>query len=177
MKASSLFAGVTIKDTAADDFDADSELPGINVYTASESWESKGVVLHTPFVTVSLTLSFEVWIEGTGAQADDLVEKIESVLFTNADFVKEFSGLRSASSQTTAKQDGNKPMLRVLQSYVLEYGLEFEPVIPDAFVTVEIEVDAIDPADPNTGNEGYAGGSPGPDGRIEGVVTVEPEQA
>lgn len=174
LKASSLLTGVTIGDTLASDFD-ETELPAINVYTASDSWATKGAGLHTPRGTVSLTLTFEIWVAGTGADADDLVEKIESVLFTDPTFIAEISGIRSATGQTGAKQDGNKALIHVLQAYVLEFDYEFEPATPDTFSTLEISVDAIDAADPNTGNPGYAGGNPGPDGRIEGVVTVEPE--
>ena len=62
----------------------------------------------------------------------------------------------------------------------LSFSWDYEPVISDAFEGVDIDVDAIDPADANTGNEGepggYAGGSPGPDGRIEARLSADPAQ-
>lgn len=174
LKASSLLAGVTIGDTLASDFD-ETELPAINVYTASDSWATKGAGLHTPRGTVSLTLTFEIWVAGAGADADDIVEKIESVLFTDTTFIAEISGIRSATGQMAAKQDGSKALIHVLQAYVIEFDYEFAPAPPDTLESVEITLDAIDPADPNTGNPGYVGGTPGPEGRTEGVVTIEPE--
>lgn len=177
--AASGLAGVGIYDSLVTSLEPE-ETPAVCVYTPAESWESNGSNNGMPFFKVSTTLSVEAYVSASdewASKLDDLIERAEAALFTNPDFVSGFNRIASASMSVSIVEGGEKPVAVAKHQYTLEYGWVFDPVVEDELTTVDIKIDAIDPAaDPNTGNAGYAGGYPGPDGRIEGHTSVTFEQ-
>jgi len=175
--ATASLAGVRVDDSPVTSYEIE-ELPALAIYTPAETWTSRGS--SAPLFKCATTVSIEGYIaavDGWAADLDDLMEKAAEALFSDPEFVKGFSKIASASMSVGYFDEGAKPFATAKHQYVLEYEWEFEPVVSDDLTTVKIELDAIDVADPNTGNDGYAGGSPGPDGRIEGVVGITLEAA
>ena len=140
---------------------------------------------HLPSFDHDLTLRVDLHVSagsGWAAAGDDLAEKIGAAILTDADYLADINVSGFAWHNTKLRPSGEgEDVVAVLE---IEFGLVFgwvhEAVIEDTFEQTDINVDAVDPADPNTGHAeepgGYEGGSPGPDGRIEGRVSADPEQ-
>ena len=114
-------------------------------------------------------------------RADSLATQIETVLLTDPEWVKKFEKISFESHELAYREEGERLKASVLMRLQLEYVLEHDPAIADDFVTAQVDVDSIDPADPNTHPpdgtypEGY-GGDPGPDKRKEASATFTLEQ-
>ena len=138
-----------------------------------------------PLFKTTSTVVIEAMVKETGeAQVEEtldlLAEEIETVLFTDPDFVKQFQQITSYDSQILVRTEGALDLASVAMQVDLEFSDRFDPVIADDFETLRLTTDAIDPADPNVHPpdaqfpEGY-GGQPGPDHRIEVDAEIELE--
>lgn len=113
---------------------------------------------------------------------DDLTAEIETVLLTDPEWVKQFEKIAFEEHELNYYTDASqKQIASAAMQFDLTYRTQYEPVVVDDFVTLHLDVDAIDPADPNdhpadgTWPDGY-GGQPGPDNRVEVAATLTMEQ-
>jgi hypothetical protein len=165
-------------------------LPAIGVYTLREGSESLGE--SGPFqLRQTLELAIEVITEtetppdvspearllvDAAAPLDALCEEIEAALLANRLWYQHFENVAGwESRQELARVDeSDRRTAAATITARVTFTCIHEPVIPDRFLRMHIDVDLIDPAaDPNTTGhpteppDGYPGGYPGPDGRIE----------
>jgi len=165
---------------------AATDCPALNVFTPSETGKNDRGVRHVPTFERELTLRVDIHIAAksdTWADAgDDLAEGVIAALMQDPDFIASL-GISNFSFQNTniqASGEGADSVATIMLEFGLAYDEFYEPTVSDAFEATDIGLDAIDPADANTGHEddpgGYPGGSPGPDGRIEGHISANPEQ-
>lgn len=140
-------------------------LPGISVYTPSERGMSKAAS-NIPSFDMTLTLNIEIAdksSENWDEKVDSICEQIEQLILKNDGLVKEFSQISSYSSVIDARDGGDMPIMAVIMSFDFIYTSIFEPKINDSLDAIDINVDCIDPSDPNLK-------SPGPDGRSEARI-------
>lgn len=139
-----------------------------------------------PSFKATLTIVIECIVAETASGdhddlADDLADEVSTVLFKDPDWVKQFEKISAINTVNQYYMDGDRLMASAEMSVDVEYTTRYEPVVTDDFVTMKINMDAIDPADANeheadgTWPEGY-GGQPGPDKRIEVAATLTMEQ-
>lgn len=175
----------------------DRPLPAIGVYTLDERGSpiTAGSSNAGPFqLHQALELRIEVLVElatdatataderlrlDTCAPLDALCEQIERATRRNPNWYlpcDSFDGLDGwATHQELARVDeSDRRTAAAAITATVSYTDIDEPEIEDAFLTARVKVDVIDPAcDPNIDGhpteppDGYPGGCPGPDGRIE----------
>lgn len=157
------------------------ELPALCVYTPDERGASERGSQHPMFDT-TLTLQVDALVmhaDGYDDKLDALCEELEAALLQSPDFVSQFERIASYNTTTSFHDGGEVPVAAAIITIDLVFTNEFPPLVGDDLETTHIDVDAIDPADPNTGNEGeengYAGGQPGPDGRTEASIDITHE--
>lgn len=159
--------------------------PALNVFTPSQPGKNERKAFHLPNFEYDLSVRVDIHVaarESWAAGADDIAAAVEAAMMQDAAFIKALgvSGFSWHNTTIQASGDGEDAVATVMIDFGLSFSWDYEPVISDAFEGVDIDVDAIDPADANTGNEGepggYAGGSPGPDGRIEARLSADPAQ-
>lgn len=161
--------------------------PAINVFTPSMPGRSTaGAGKHIPSFDYELTVRIDIHVSALSTawadELDDLCEVVTEKVFRDAAFLKEInvSGFSSHSTEIEASGEGDKIVAVAMMEFVLNFSGSYPPVIEDDLKTLNVDVDSIDIADPNTGHEnevgGYPGGNPGPDGRIEANMKIELEQ-
>jgi hypothetical protein len=177
-------------------------LPALGVYTLHEGSESLGT--SGPFqFRQSLDLVIEAVTQtdtvpsdsaearhliDTAVMIDDLCEEIEAVLLGTVDWYllprDPGTGKRAVLFESVGRwetrielgrvEDTDRRTAAATITAPIVFTCIHEPVIPDRYERMHVDVDVIDPAaDPNTTGHptvppnGYPGGYPGPDGRIE----------
>lgn len=161
------------------------QCPAINVFCLSHDGKNENQVAAVPTFDYDLHLRTDLVvtaIDDWANIADDYAEEIAQAIMADADFLATL-GLSYFAWHNTSIQasgDGDQPTATVMIDFGMSFGWNYPVTITDAFETMETKLDAIDPADPNTGHAsdpgGYAGGSPGPDGRAEANIEIKPEQ-
>ena len=161
------------------------QCPAINVFTPSMPGRSRaGGGVNIPDFDYELTVRIDIHVsasKGWADELDDLCEVVTEKVFRDAAFLKEInvSGFSSHSTEIEASGEGDKIVAVAMMEFVLNFSGSYPPVIEDDLKTLNVDVDSIDIADPNTGHEnevgGYPGGNPGPDGRIEANMKIELE--
>jgi hypothetical protein len=143
------------------------KLPALNITTPAESGTSDRATTYPDFET-ELTLEITVHIsqaDGWAGELDNLCEEVVSLLLTAPDFVDKYSRIASYRTEVIASDGGENPLIVAAIRIGLYYHEYFEPVIGDDLATVHIDVDAIDPSDPNLSSRG-------PDEVIEASIDV-----
>lgn len=160
-------------------------LPAVIVTTKRNRGESLSLGGEPNFRN-TLTVLIEPVVVETANDAhedllDELAEQIVATLFTDPDWVKQFEKISYVEEEIQYYTQGQRPLASIQMQFDLQFHLQYQPVILNDFVTARINVDAIDPADPNvhppdgTWPDGY-GGQPGPDKRIEVDAELTMEQ-
>jgi len=169
LKAGTLLSGVNVYDTRVTKFDP-SELPLVSVVTEPVADESMSDgPLH---FRRTVNVLYQVMVEqkvgaGTGAVADaalaaavdSLVEAIRATLFTDVDFLTEYSiGDMTETHEVTV--EGETRRGGAVLTMPLTYDVDYKVTGLDDFNRAWIDVDMIDPGD-------------GPDGEVEVEIHVE----
>ena len=161
------------------------QCPALNVFTPSHEGKNETQVASVPSFDYDLRLRVDLHvaaIDDWADDADEYAEEISQAIMADVDFLATLGISYFAWHNTTiqASGDGDMPIATVMIDFGMNFGWDYPVTIADNLETIAMNVDAIDPADANTGHEddegGYAGGSPGPDGRNEAVVEIKPEQ-
>jgi hypothetical protein len=150
-------------------------LPAVRVYTAASS---QGLSISIPEFRSTAQLIIQIIAEDGADPAlaermDRYADIVKARLLSDGVWLQLFERVLSIESEYDRTVEGEWRMTTVSLTFGIQYTEVWEPLVPDWLETVAIKVDVIDPAaDPNTGNPGYPGGYPGPDGRIEIAATV-----
>lgn len=162
-------------------------LPAILVTTKRERSEARSAGGGEPSFESTLTVLIEPVVKETqnaehDDKLDDLAAQIEDVLLTDTDWVQQFEKIAYVESEIHYYEKGEINIASLEIQFDLVFSLRYQPVVVDDFATLQLNVDAIDPADPNqheadaTWPDGY-GGQPGPDQRQEVSATIKMEIA
>jgi hypothetical protein len=159
-------AGARVYDSLPYAVDHD-DCPCLLIYTSREQASAPG--RHT--VTLSTTLSIDIEIRVSG-NYHELQDQIDSIEETALDLIlgsEEFQNeIESVSGITTnmSVEDGSKfAFALAILSIQVEYKKDILPRPDGQFLSARINVDAINPHDPNLA-------ATGPDGRIEATVDL-----
>ena len=159
--------------------------PALNVFTPSQDGKNESRIAHVPTFDYDMRARVDIVLavtDGWDDIGDDLASEVEAAIMQDTDFLASVGISYFSWHNTTirASGEGEEVTATIAIEFGMNFGWTYDPVASDAFEGADIDVDAIDPADANTGHEndpgGYPGGYPGPDGRIEAEVTADPEQ-
>lgn len=142
----------------------DPELPAI-VIKAPDERSAKKSAGTTPRFQSELTLQIEIHAFGTtekvvADQLDAINEEIETVVFKSPTWSKEFESWASYDTKVELNHESNKIRGLAIMLLDVKYQRSFPPTVPDELTNIHVDVDALDPSDPNLQ-------TPGPDGRLE----------
>lgn len=142
------------------------KLPGINIVTSTQNGTSRSQ--NTISLANSLKLNIEIYVQvadGWQAEADMIAEIVEKTLLRNQDFIKNFSELQNYDVENSIYDQGAQPIVVQILSFNLSFFEDYNLTIEEDLSQINIGIDVIDPiADP----------SPGPDGRIEFDMQINP---
>jgi hypothetical protein len=154
-------------------------LPAIRVYTTSETSSGQSISIPDFRVTGELVIQLvceDITDAKIAARIDRYVDIVKNRLLSDGDWLQLFERVLSMNTEFARSVEGEWRSTNATITFELQYTCVWEPLVPDWFETLRLDVDVIDPAaDPNTGppgtppnvEGGYPGGWPGPDGRIE----------
>jgi hypothetical protein len=169
-------------------------LPAIGVYTLAEAatpWGQSGpfqlrqeldlVIEALVEVVTDTTLDAEARLRiDTAAPLDALCAEITDALLSNPAWYGEHGAAISGIDRWSTRielarvDEADRRTAAATLTWTVTYSCVAEPRVIDRFERLHLDVDVLDPAaDPNTTGHpttppaGYAGGYPGPDGRIE----------
>ncbi|MEP3245106.1 MAG: hypothetical protein ABJN40_13170 [Sneathiella sp.] len=129
-----------VKDSVVNNVAAE-ECPLLSVYTLTQNGD--GDASHLPAFDTNLNLKIDAYVvasEDWSDRLDNLCEQVEATLLRNPDFVKEYSGFTSYSTNIQLESDGEKPVASAAIQIGLRFRQEFEPIIPDNLKTTDITV-------------------------------------
>lgn len=148
------------------------EAPYLLVHASRET-ASGDAGMSAPKFQHDLTLTIEAAVNGTGEAAEDALDalcgQVLDRLLTDPSWVRSWSRIVAVDTSSLPTAD-DRLVARV--DIVGRFHTVWKPVVGGGFESIGLEVDAIDPADPNAAPAG------GPDGRIEiggGVVLPLPD--
>ena len=145
---------------------AEPKIPGINVVTPSQNGTSKSINVLS--VDLSLRLNIEIYVktmDGYQDKADDIAEAVENALLRHPEFQRMTGNLQNYDVENSLYGEGAQPIVVQILSFTLTFSETWQARFNDDFTETQIGVDVIDPiADPK----------PGPDGRIEFNLQVQP---
>lgn len=157
--------------------------PAINVFTPRASGKNEDQAGHVPGFDYDLTVRVDITVALTADNwadtLDDLCDEVDALIMTDAGLLRALDVTAFTAHNTTIQVSGeSESIIATAQiEYGITFGWDYEPTIVDSLGSVHVDVDAIDPADPNTGHEddegGYRGGQPGPEGRVEAQVVMQ----
>lgn len=142
------------------------KIPGINVVTPSQNGTSKSLNMLTADLTLKLNIEIYVkTMDGYQDEADAIAEAVEKALLCNPEFEGMTGNLQGYDVENSLYGDGAQPIVVQILSFTLTFSETWQAEFEDEFNKLHINVDVIEPiADP----------APGPDGRIEFSLNVQP---
>lgn len=162
---------------------APAQCPAFNVFTPMANGKNETQAAHVPSFEYEVSVRVDVTVAARGddwaAALDDLCDEVDTLVMEDVEFLAALAVSRFSWHRTTIQVsgEGEEVIATAMIDFGIVFGWDFNPTIQDALEKVRIDVDAIDPADPNTGHEddegGYQGGQPGPEGRIEARVDID----
>lgn len=145
---------------------AGAKIPGINVVTPSQNGTSKSI--NVLCANLSLRLNVEIYVktmDGYQNEADNIAEAVENAILCNPEFQSMTGNLQNYDVENSLYGDGAQPIVVQILSFTLTFSETWKAKFDDNFVETDIGIDVIEPiADP----------APGPDGRIEFNLNVQP---
>lgn len=139
--------------------------PLILVHTDDEGMMANGIGVPQFAHDLTIVIDVRMAVGATDPEEcenalDGLCETILDRLLTNSDWVRRFDKIASVKTRIATNDQGETTLITALISIGLTFGTIWNPIVPDAFASARVTVDAINPSDPNLA-------SPGPDGRPE----------
>jgi len=117
----------------------------------------------------TLTIVVEVRVceefKTSAATVDLISEAVEDLVLSNELFQSEIESVSGLATQTAQEDGGKIPFSIAIITITVEYKREVIANPDGYYLAATVNVDAIDPSDPNRA-------SPGPDGRIEATLDV-----
>lgn len=149
-------------------FPVDAEdCPCILIYTPEDRATSRAK--HLAIIEATMTINIEVRCAGqfgeTSELLDNIIEQIEDLVLSDETFQSEIEGITSINAQTAHEAIKENTFSIAILSISVDYKRNIEPKPDGHYLFASVEVDAIQPNDPNLGVTG-------PDGRIEAVLDV-----
>lgn len=159
-------AGPRVYDSLPYPVDKD-DCPCILIYTPTDNATSRAG--HTALLESSLTIAIEVRVyevfKTSARTLDHIVEAVEDLVLSNETFQSHIESVSSFNTQTGQEDGGQLPFSIAILSITVEYKREIIAKPDGYYLFATLDVDAIDPSDPNEA-------TPGPDGRIEATIDV-----
>ena len=150
---------------------ANDDCPCILVYASQENGTAPGK--HTTLFNTTLTINIEVRVADDYRAAEDSIdsicEQIEMLLLADPELNMAVEAITSLNTQKGWEDGGDHSLSIAIIAMQFEYKRDISVITDGEFLTAHIDVDAIDPADPNIKQ-------PGPDGRIEATAEITVNQ-
>ncbi|WP_299377292.1 hypothetical protein [uncultured Kiloniella sp.] len=140
LKAANTVAGDDVYKSRVVSFEKD-ELPALSIFTLEQQGSNSGS--HTPVFDDEITLQIDAYVatnDGWDDQLDIICEQVEDALLKDPEFVKQFSTIKSLSTNIAFSDEGETTIATAVIKIGLKFTSEYHPVITDDLEGIDVQV-------------------------------------